>query len=105
MQDELPTRPGEAIAADLFACEGKEYLAITDKYSGWLDVHDFCGGINTSAVEKAFMKWFLTMGVPNRLTTDNGPQFKSDEFHKFCEEWGIELDPSSPYHHIANGYA
>jgi hypothetical protein len=104
LQDERPTRPGEAIAADLFSCEGREYLAITDKYSGWLDVSDFPGAINSLAVQKTFMEWFLTMGVPNRLTTDNGPQFKSEEFSYFCQEWGIEHDKSSPYHHISNGY-
>ncbi len=40
-----------------------------------------------------------------RLTTENGPQFKSQEFKEFCEEWRILHDPSSPYHHIANGHA
>ena len=104
LQDEKPSRPGEAIAADLFNCEGHDYLAITDKYSGWLEVHDFAGAISSSTVQKAFMKWFLTLGVPIRLTTDNGPQFKSEEFARFCQEWGIKHEKSSPYHHISNGY-
>ena len=39
IQGEIPKRPGEARATNLFAHEGKEYLAITDKYSGWLDVN------------------------------------------------------------------
>ena len=104
LQDERPARPGEAIAADLFNCEGRDYLAITDKYSGWLDACDFGGTISTGTVQRALMKWFLTLGVPNRLTTDNGPQFKSEEFARFCKEWGIRHDKSSPYHHISNGY-
>ena len=46
-----------------------------------------------------------TLGAANRLTSDNGPQFKSEEFKEFCESWGIKHDPSSPYYHEANGYA
>ncbi|QQP56466.1 Transposon Tf2-6 polyprotein [Caligus rogercresseyi] len=45
------------------------------------------------------------LGVPVRLTTDGGPQFKGEAFKEFCRRWGILHDPSSPYHHIANGYA
>ncbi len=47
----------------------------------------------------------MAMGVPNRLTSDNGPQFKSEEFKNYCKKWGIQHDLSSPYHHIANRHA
>ena len=43
--------------------------------------------------------------MPVRLTSDGGPQFKSSTFKTFCDEWGIKHDPSSPYHHQANGAA
>ena len=106
MQDVRPSRPGEAIAADLFSHEGREYLVITDKYSGWPEVTD-CGktGVNTKFVARAIARWMAALGVPVRMTTDGGPQFKSEEFGDFCRKWGICHDPSSPYHHIANGYA
>jgi transposase InsO family protein len=107
IQDEPPTRPGEAIAMDLFHHSGKEYLVITDKFSGWPDIYEFRGnnGVSTEQVTKAILQWAKTLGVPNRITSDNGPQFKSNEFREFCGKWGICHDPSSPYHHIANGYA
>jgi len=41
LRDEAPTRPAEAIAADLFNLNGKEYLVITDKYSGWPEIYSF----------------------------------------------------------------
>jgi len=44
------------------------------------------------------------LGVPIRITTDNGPQFRN-QFEDFCKRWFIILDKSSPYHHQANGYA
>ncbi len=105
MQDVRPTRPGEAIAADLFTCNGTEYMVITDKYSGWTEVYSNRSSLSTYHVKDLFTSWFATIGVPNRLTTDNGPQYRSEEFSKFCAKWGIYHDPSSPYHHIANGYA
>ncbi len=105
IQDERPTRPGEAIAADIFNYEGKDYLVITDKLSGWNDVYDIARGATSQDVQKHFMKWFISLGVPNRITTDNGPQFRSGDFVAFCDDWGIKYDPSSPYHHVANGYA
>ncbi|QQP38144.1 Transposon Tf2-6 polyprotein [Caligus rogercresseyi] len=81
----------------------REYLVITDKYSGWPEVYD-CGksGVNTKDVEKAIARWMAALGVPVRLTTDGGPQFKGEAFKEFCRRWGILHDPSSPYHHIAN---
>ncbi len=104
LQDDIPSRPGETIAADLFNCDGKEYLVITDKFSGWPEVWDFIRGVSSTDVQKAFMKWFMTMGVPNRLTSDHGPQFVSSDFAQFCQEWGIKHDLASPYHHHANAH-
>ncbi len=40
-KDAIPTRPGGAIAADLFLYMGREYLMITGKYSGWPELFDF----------------------------------------------------------------
>ncbi len=41
MQIMIPTRLGEAIAADMFSYMGREYLVFTDKYSGWQDLFYF----------------------------------------------------------------
>ena len=105
-QDQVPTRPGEAIAADFFTHDGREFLVITDKYSGWPAV---CGfgrkGVSTTETTNRLTGWAANMGVPTRLTTDNGPQFKSEEFKRYCQDWGIKHEPSSPYHHESNGYA
>jgi hypothetical protein len=106
LPDEVPTRPGEAIATDLFAFNGKEYLVITDKYSGWPEVYSFPRrGVDTEDVTGMIQRWMATHGVPVRLTSDGGPQFKGEEFATFCRKWAIAHDPSSPYHHIANGHA
>lgn len=100
LQDAVPSRPGEAIATDLCEYDGRNYLIVTDKYSGWPEVYDMGGsGVNTGDTTKALVQWFKSMSVPLRLTSDNGPQFKSEEFNDFCHKWGVRHDPSSPHHH------
>ncbi|QQP54124.1 Enzymatic polyprotein [Caligus rogercresseyi] len=72
----------------------------------WLAEVYECGksGVNTKDVEKAIARWMAPWVCPF-ASPDGGPQFKGEAFKEFCRRWGILHDPSSPYHHIANGYA
>ncbi|KAK8923593.1 hypothetical protein KSP39_PZI019849 [Platanthera zijinensis] len=42
-------------------------------------------------------------GMPQAIVTDNGPQFASNEFIKFCGELGIDLRFASVHHPRSNG--
>jgi transposase InsO family protein len=42
-------------------------------------------------------------GYPKSLTTDNGPQFRAEEFIQFCKEMDIKLNLTTPYWPQANG--
>jgi transposase InsO family protein len=44
-------------------------------------------------------------GVPQTLTTDQGPSFMSHQFREFVESMKIKLLKSSPYYAQANGQA
>jgi transposase InsO family protein len=44
-------------------------------------------------------------GVPQTLTTDQGPSFMSRQFREFAESMKIKLLNSSPYYVQANGQA
>jgi transposase InsO family protein len=44
-------------------------------------------------------------GVPQTLTTDQGPSFMSHQFREFTESMKIKLLNSSPYYVQANGQA
>ncbi|XP_059096790.1 uncharacterized protein K02A2.6-like [Tigriopus californicus] len=90
---------------DLFHHAGREYLVIRDKYSGWAEVYDCGRGVSTEDVCQHILAWCMQLGVPRRLASDGGPQFKSKEFAEFCTTWGIKHDPSSPHHHESNGFA
>ena len=51
------------------------------------------------------MQIFATHGLPERIVTDNGPQFCSQEFKEFLKVNGIQHAFSAPYHPATNGEA
>ena len=44
-------------------------------------------------------KW----GIPERVTSDNSPQFSADEYLRFVELYGIKSTPPSPGFPQSNG--
>ena len=63
--------------------EGKNYLVVMDKYSGWPEVTKL-RFFDTNAVTDAFEKLIQTFGIPERIRTNGGQQFRS-EFKTWCE--------------------
>lgn len=100
---EIPTRPWEVVAADLLYCCGRNFLVITDYYSDFIEVEELCENTHSSTVIAKLARIFAVHGKPDKLRTDNGPQFRSHQFYKFAEDWNISHVTTSPYHHQANG--
>ena len=44
-------------------------------------------------------------GIPEEVTTDNGPQFDSRAFRKFYQDYQFNHVTSSPYYPCGNGEA
>ena len=40
-----------------------------------------------------------------KVVIDNGPQFTSHNFKKFCKDWGLKLTFATPRHPQSNGKA
>ena len=57
------------------------------------------------AVISKLKQHFARRGIPNTVVSDNGPQFDSDEFHRFACEWEFDHVTSSPGHAQSNGLA
>ena len=92
-----PSRPFESVAADLFCVEGKDFLVIVDKYSGWPVITPFRQrGVTSAHVVRAVKGMMMEKGIPVKFHSDGGPQFASREFSQFCEDWGITHVRSSP---------
>jgi len=73
------TFPFQEISMDLFEYGGKFYLATVDRYSGWPCVTRFSRCPTTAEVITASNEIFSMHGVPARVRSDGGPQFKSRE--------------------------
>lgn len=101
---ELPTRPWQIIAADLFTHAQKQYLVIADYYSDYFEI-DHLTTVTSASVINRMRAQFARHGIPELLFSDNGPQFISEEFRRFKESWGFEHRTSSPYYSKSNGKA
>ena len=48
---------------------------------------------------------FRKFGLPEKIISDNGPCFRSNNFRRFCDQLDIGHVTSSPYYHQSNGRA
>ena len=69
-----------------------------------LDAHIMSSITSTKTIQ-VFRSVFGTHGLPQKVVTDNGPSFTSQEFQEFMQENGIKHVTSSPYHPSTNGLA
>ena len=67
---------------DLFEKEGRNFLVVVDYYSKFIAVHGLKIDTSTNAVIKVLEELFCTLGIPNIIVSDNGPQFVSEKFKK-----------------------
>lgn len=101
---ELPTAPWIDVAIDLLGpLPSNDYLfVIVDYYSRYKEIK-ICRTITSTEIIKILLDIFSRLGYPTPSTTDNGNQFKSEEFKSFCKECGISVFYTSPFCPQQNG--
>jgi hypothetical protein len=99
---EVPLYPFQHVSPDLFELNGENYLISVDSYSKWVSV-DRLDSLTSSAVVAILDIQFAHFGIPERLFSDNGPQYSSVEFRDFTTRQGITHINSSPYFPLSNG--
>lgn len=80
------------------------FFILTDAFSKWPEI---CEMPKTDAgflIDK-LKDIFARYGLPNKIVSENGPQFFSAEYREFCYRNGIRLVTSPPYHPSTNGAA
>lgn len=75
---------------------------MVDYYSRYYE-YDILTSTTATKVIDSLEEIFSRHGLPATLKSDNGPQFKSDEFKSFCEENGIRHLKTTPKWAQANG--
>ncbi|OWF56513.1 Transposon Ty3-I Gag-Pol polyprotein [Mizuhopecten yessoensis] len=94
----------EHVSTDLFSLEGKDYIVTCDSFSNYPEVLLLPNQTATSVIN-ALKSIFSRHGVPQVLTSDNGPCYSCKEFKDFVKEWDIKHVTSSPRYPQSNGLA
>ena len=77
---------------------------IIDYYSRFPEIAYMSSTTSEPVINKnkdIFARW----GVPDEIVSDSGPQFSSEQFRKFSQEYDFKHFTTSPYYLQANGEA
>ena len=103
---QYPSKPWERIHIDFCGpFRNHMYLIVVDAYSKWPEVIRMSSSTSTSETIKVLLSLFSRHSLPDKLVSDNGPQFRSDEFKEFMLNCGILHIKTAPYHPQTNGEA
>ena len=98
-----PEYPWQMAVADYFSMEGNNYLAVADRFTGWIELFKMDGKAMT--LIKTLRNLFAQMGVPEEMASDGGPSFTCYETKQFFRQWGIRHRLSSAHYPQSNGRA
>ena len=90
----IPARPWQYIGNDLCQLHGKDYLVSVDYYSNFIEV-DRLYSTSSSAIIHKLKAHMARHGIPERVVSDNGPQYSSEEFRRFAQQYEFEHVTSS----------
>ena len=104
-QWDVPRNPWQCLHIDYAGpYRGTMWLLVIDAYSKWPEVYAMSYTTAQATVQQ-LRKIFATHGLPQMIASDNGPQFVSEEFKRFCCARGIQHNTIAPYHPRSNGEA
>lgn len=101
---QIPDRPWQTVATDLFTLHGEDYIVTVDYHSRFIEV-DRLRSTTTSAVIHKLKALFARLGIPETVVSDNGPCYSSSEFRRFAQDWDFNHVTSSPTYPQSNGLA
>ena len=99
---EVPNRPWNKVAMDLFQFRNKDFLITVNYCSGFYEVKSM-QTTYASVIIQVLKSQFANHGFPQTVVSDNGPQFACDEFKIFTAAWEFHHVTSSPHHPKSNG--
>ncbi|XP_008190241.1 uncharacterized protein K02A2.6-like [Acyrthosiphon pisum] len=96
--------PLDRVHLDFLYLNNKNYLVWIDAFTKWPEVIEM-SKMNSGYLIDKLRETFGRFGLPNKIISDNGPQFRSSEFIEFCKQNGIVFYTSPPFHPATNGAA
>ena len=104
MATELPLGKWQDLSLDLLGPmpTGEYLLVVIDYYSRYYEV-EILISVTASQIISRLEKIFAVHGLPVTITSDNGPQFRSEEFERYLVDNGILHYTVTPQWAQANG--
>ena len=99
---ELPTRPWEKVAVDIFELDQKNFLVTVNYYSSFFEVDRITTKTAREVINK-IKPHFSRHGIPDTVVSDNGQLFASSDFQEFTNLYRFEYVTSSPGNPQSNG--
>ena len=104
---EASSHPFERVALDITempqSSDGNKYaLVVMDYFSKYVRIYPMKDQ-KAVTVSGCLMDWVYELGVPERLHSDQGPQFESIIFQELCKQLGIRKTRTTPYHPQSDG--
>lgn len=99
-----PNRRFYRVHMDFATKNGIHFLIVTDSYSKWVEVY-VMGSTNAEKTIEKLRSCFASFGCPEKVVTDGGPPFQSEEMNNFFIANGITHTFSPAYHPKSNGQA
>nr|XP_022921177.1 uncharacterized protein K02A2.6-like [Onthophagus taurus] len=82
----------------------RKFLVTVDQYSDYFEL-DLLKDLTPKTLIECCKMNFSRYGIPEKICSDNGTNFASVEFRRFCNSWEIQHTTSSPHHPKGNGKA
>ena len=94
---DMPDGPWQKIHADFYGPlpSGEYLLVVIDRYSRYPEV-EIVRSTKAASVIPKLDKMFATHGIPETMTSDNGPPFNGDDYQRYLTALGINKNPSTP---------
>ena len=104
----LASRPLQILAIDFTrlepATDGREnVLILTDVFTKFTQAIPTRNQEAQTVAKVLVSDWFQKYGVPERIHSDQGRDFKSKLVTELCAVYGIRRSQTSPYHPEGNG--
>ena len=101
---DVPPRAWHTLGSDIFYKNNSSYLLVVDYYSKFPVIKKL-SSTTANAVVNQFKAIFSEHGIPEKVISDNGPQYSATEFVEFSEQYGFTHVTSSPMYARSNGQA
>ena len=79
ISQEILEQPWQTVAADLFQIEDVHYLIVVDYRSRYFEPERMASTTSSAVINK-MKAIFARFGIPEKVVSDNGPQFAAEDF-------------------------